>query len=347
MVVIQPLYALLLIAVYFAVKNTDKMLEKLFERYLASANTKLANLTYLFTKYVIYGLSAVTALFAVSGLLGVNYNLSAIVVGALVANLGNFAAIAIIIAVSWFIVNALDIIFEDLRRKTGLSASLVDILHLFLKYLIYFVAALMVILTALSAMGLPSLGSSMLTMFTVFIGLIVSFAATGTIGNALAGFVLISWRPFKKGDRVLFANGVYGDVISIDVMFTQIRTIDDELVSVPNLAVLGGPIKNHSTRGRCLVKSKVTIGYDIERKTVEELLLKAAERTRDILKEPKPFVLTLSLDNYYVSYEVKGHMDKPNRLIETLSELNCNILDVFGAAGVQIMSPDQFVQKNL
>lgn len=342
---IQPIYALLLVAVYFGVKYTGKTLEALLERHMAGADKRLVNLVYFFVKYVVYGASVLIALFALSGLLGADYDLSGLAMRTITANLGNIAVIAITIALGWFIANALDIIFDDLRHKTTLSVSLVDILHIFLRYLVYVLASLMVFLTILSALGLSTLATSMLTLFTVFIGLIVSFAATGTIGNALAGLILISWRPIKKGDRVLIADGVYGDVVSLDVMFTQVKTINEEIISVPNLVVLGRPLKNHSALERCIVKSKVTIDYDVRRERVEELLLKAAGKTLGILKSPRPFVLVTSLDNYYVSYEVKGYTDMPNKLVETLSELNCNILDVFGSAGVQIMSPDQYSVK--
>lgn len=342
---IQPIYALLLVAVYFGIKYTGKFLETLLERHLGGLDKRLVNLFYLFVKYVVYATSAIVLLFALSGFFGADYDFGGIVVGAVASNAGNLAVMAIIIALGWFVVNALDIIFDDLRHKTTLSTSLVDILHIFLRYLVYVVAFLMVFLTVLSAFGLSTLATSMLTLFTVFIGLIVSFAATGTIGNALAGLILISWRPFKKGDRVLLADGVYGDVVSLDVMFTQIRTINREIVSVPNLVVLGRPIKNHSALENCLVISKVTIGYDVSREKVEELLLKAAGRTLGILKSPPPFALVTSLDNYYVSYEVKGYTDRPGLLVETLSELNCNVLDVFGKAGVQIMSPAQHSVK--
>lgn len=54
-----------------------------------------------------------------------------------------------------------------------------------------------------------SFASTMVTLFTVFIGLVVSFAATGSIGNALSGLVIMSWRPYKDGDRVEVAGGTY------------------------------------------------------------------------------------------------------------------------------------------
>ncbi len=40
----------------------------------------------------------------------------------------------------------------------------------------------------------------------------------------------MSWRPYKEGDRVDIANAVYGDVVEMEIMFTQVRTIKNEIV---------------------------------------------------------------------------------------------------------------------
>ncbi|NIQ05175.1 MAG: mechanosensitive ion channel, partial [Candidatus Korarchaeota archaeon] len=47
-------------------------------------------------------------------------------------------------------------------------------------------------------------------------GTIVGFAAMNTIGNALAGIIVMTSRPFKIGDRILF-QGLFADVVAIDL----------------------------------------------------------------------------------------------------------------------------------
>jgi small-conductance mechanosensitive channel len=65
----------------------------------------------------------------------------------------------------------------------------------------------------------------------------------------------------------------------------------------------------------------------------------AAASTKAIMKDPQPFVLQTSLDDFYVSYEINAFTDDPNSMALTYSELHQNIQDRFFEAGVEIMSP--------
>ncbi|HZI32606.1 MAG TPA: mechanosensitive ion channel protein MscS, partial [Candidatus Binatia bacterium] len=55
--------------------------------------------------------------------------------------------------------------------------------------------------------------------------------------------------------------------------------------------------------------------------------------------EPKPFVLQISLSDFYVEYELNVRLEVPNQRMMVLGRLHANILDVFNENGVQIMSP--------
>jgi small-conductance mechanosensitive channel len=69
------------------------------------------------------------------------------------------------------------------------------------------------------------------------------------------------------------------------------------------------------------------------------MLLMAAEKTAGLLREPPPFVLQKSLDDFYVSYELNAYTDNPQGMTQIYSELHKNIQDAFNEYGVQIMSP--------
>jgi small-conductance mechanosensitive channel len=148
----------------------------------------------------------------------------------------------------------------------------------------------------------------------------------------------MSWRPYKEGDRVE-VGGVYGDIVEVDVMFTRIRTIKNELVHVPNSQVLSTKIVNYSAMPHVIVHYEVTIGYDIPRAIVENLLIQVALSTSGLLTIPKPFVLIRNLDNNFIAYEINAYTDKPNELITTYSKLMQKTLDIFREAGVEILSP--------
>ncbi len=67
-------------------------------------------------------------------------------------------------------------------------------------------------------------------------GTIIGFAAMKTIGNAIAGIIVMTSRPFKIGDRIFF-NGQFADVLAIDLIYTRMKTLDSVLVSVPKIRI--------------------------------------------------------------------------------------------------------------
>jgi small-conductance mechanosensitive channel len=213
-----------------------------------------------------------------------------------------------------------------------------DLFENVVRYLVYVIVAVLLLTNVLVMAGLQTLATTLVTLFTVFIGLSVSFSATGSIGNALSGIVVMSWRPYKAGDRV-DVGGVYGDIVEVDIMFTRIRTIKNELVHVPNSQVLSTKIVNYSAMPLVIVHYEVTIGYDVPRATVEKLLIQAAHSASGLLAEPEPFVLVTNLDNNFVAYQINAYTDRPNELITLYSKLMQAILDTFSEAGVEILSP--------
>jgi len=74
-------------------------------------------------------------------------------------------------------------------------------------------------------------------------------------------------------------------------------------------------------------------------------LTRAAAMTEGLLHDPPPFVLIMNLDNYYVSYEINGYTSRQNELIRIYSDFMKNILDVFGDAEVEILSPQYTVLR--
>jgi small-conductance mechanosensitive channel len=72
---------------------------------------------------------------------------------------------------------------------------------------------------------------------------------------------------------------------------------------------------------------------------VEALLLRSAERTEGVERQPSPFVLKTTLGDFYVEYSLNVFVARPEQRVRILSALHANILDSFNEFGVQIMSP--------
>ena len=188
---------------------------------------------------------------------------------------------------------------------------------------------------------LPGSHSPIFRGVSVFFGLLISLGSSSAIGNIIAGLVIIYMRAFKIGDRVKIGDTT-GDVIEKSMLVTRLRTIKNEDITIPNIAILNGSTINYSSSAQSLglvINSTVTIGYDVPWRKVHELLIGAALKTDHISKHPQPFVLQTSLDDYYVSYQINAYTKEPKKSASIYSQLHSNIQDLFNESGVEILSP--------
>ncbi|HMQ67758.1 MAG TPA: mechanosensitive ion channel family protein [Ignavibacteria bacterium] len=197
---------------------------------------------------------------------------------------------------------------------------------------------------------LPGSDSPAFQGVSVFIGVLFSLGSSNAISNMVAGLVITYMRPFKIGDRVKIGE-VTGDVIEKSMLVTRIRTIKNEDITVPNANVLSSSTINYSTNTKpedpgLIVHSTVTIGYDVPWKIMHKALIDAALRTDMIQKDPSPFVLQTSLDDFYVSYQINGYTKDAGKQAVIYSQLHQNIQDCCNEAGIEILSPHYRAERD-
>lgn len=188
---------------------------------------------------------------------------------------------------------------------------------------------------------LPGSDSPVFQGVSVFLGFLFTFGSAGSLSNVIAGLVLTYMRLFKIGDRVMIG-GISGDVIEKNMLVTRVRTIKNEIISIPNSTVMNSHTINYSSDAPekgLIMHSTVTIGYDVPWRDMHQVLIAAALQTPLILKEPAPFVLQTSLDDFYVSYQINAYTRESNKQAVIYSELHQNIQDLCNNAGIEIMSP--------
>jgi small-conductance mechanosensitive channel len=175
---------------------------------------------------------------------------------------------------------------------------------------------------------------------SIGVGSIIGFSSRNTISNAIAGIILLSSRPFKLGDRVQIGNvESLGDVIEISLIFTKIKTIRNEMVTIPNQVLLQNQIKNYSGYKFLALSILVSAGYREDEENIKSLLLAAANNTYGLLKEPKPYVLLKELGDFAAIYELMVYTDKANMSIQIKSELRINVYKLFKKAKIDLTTP--------
>jgi small-conductance mechanosensitive channel len=227
--------------------------------------------------------------------------------------------------------------FGDLNAKNTGQARMMQLVSTAVRYVVYAVAAIVIVASVLSMIGVPELTGVITQVFAVLVGVGISFSAAGAIGNAIAGFILMNWKPYKSGDRVEIGGNTYGDIVDFDMMFTKIKTPTQEIIHVPNALVLSNKVTKYEPN--CLVHPKVAVGYMVGRQVVEEILIKAALMTQGIVSDPKPLVYVSELSKNYVEYELRACTCDPNHLVKIYSDVQKNILDLFSEANISLMVP--------
>ncbi len=195
---------------------------------------------------------------------------------------------------------------------------------------------------------LPGSDSPIFKGVSVFLGFLFTFGSAGSLSNLISGIILTYMRLYKIGDRIKIGNTV-GDVVEKNILVTRLRTIKNEIISVPNSTVMSSHTTNYSVEAQAnglIVHSTVTIGYDVSWKLVHEALIEAAQRTQLILEEPKPFVLQTSLNDFYVSYEINAYTRNPNQQALIYSDLHSHIQDCCNERGIEIMSPHYMAARD-
>lgn len=189
---------------------------------------------------------------------------------------------------------------------------------------------------------IPGTSSAAFKGLSVFAGLLISLGASSAISNIIAGYTMTYRRAFRVGDRVRIGDHL-GDVTAMRLLVTHLKSPKNEEIVVPNSLILNSQVVNYSSmaQGKGLIlHTEVTIGYDVPWRQVEALLLMAAEKTPDVLKEPQPFVFQKQLGDFYITYELNAFTKAPLTMMRTYSGLHKNILDNFNEYGVQITSPN-------
>jgi small conductance mechanosensitive channel len=155
-----------------------------------------------------------------------------------------------------------------------------------------------VVLAALERVGVKT------TSFVAIIGaagLAIGLALQGSLANFAAGFLMVIFRPFKKGDYIE-AGGTAGVVDEIQVFTTILNTPDNRRVIVPNSKIMGDNITNFSAMDTRRLDLTFGVSYSSDIAKVKAVLMQIAASDVRVLKSPAPEILVDTLADNSVNF---------------------------------------------
>ena len=218
---------------------------------------------------------------------------------------------------------------------------LVELLELVVKYVVWF-AAIMVILSIFEVDITPFLAGAGIA------GLAVALAAQDIISNFFGGAIITVDKPFKVGDRIK-VDQYYGDVISIGPRSTRLKTLDYQIVTIPNNKITTNIIINYAEPDQKLrITLPVSVAYGSDPNRVKEILMEIAcstiEKTDYLLDDPAPKVFFLEFQDSSLKFTLYVWARKYNLPDEVKDSLNTQIAERFAAEGIEIPFPQMEVR---
>jgi len=125
--------------------------------------------------------------------------------------------------------------------------------------------------------------------------LAVALALQDTLSNIFAGFYILADRPIRIGDYIMVEGAGEGYVIDIGWRSTKIRTLQNNVVIIPNKKLAESVITNYYLPDKPVaVAINIGVSYREDPERVEKILLeealKASKEIPGMLDDPAPFV---------------------------------------------------------
>jgi potassium efflux system protein len=172
----------------------------------------------------------------------------------------------------------------------------------------------------------------------------IGFGMQEIANNFVSGLILLFERPIRPGDFVTVGD-VEGFVRSIRIRATEIESLDNQNVLVPNSELISGRVTNwvlRDTFGRLRLVVGVAYGTDVEK--VKEILEATGQQHPEVITDgraPGPRALFMGFGDSSLDFELRIRIDRIDRRFSVLSDLNFSIDKAFREENITIPFPQR------
>lgn len=201
----------------------------------------------------------------------------------------------LIFLVAWIVIKiVMKAVDRLLAKSKKIDGALVNLVRNAINVLLWIVAIIIVA----NALGIDT--ASLVALVSVA-GLALSLAVQNIMSNLFSGITLLITKPFAAGDFVDVA-GKTGTIKSVGLFYTEMDTLDNVAVSIPNGDVTASSINNYSREPQRRVDQYFTASYDEDTEKVKAAILEAIGEDDRILQDPAPFVRLFSYEGSSIKY---------------------------------------------
>ena len=256
-------------------------------------------------------------------------------IGSVVFTWGNIVIFFLVIYLSIVIADFIRTLLEgDILNKMKIKKGLPYTIALMVKYTL----VTMGIILAVSAAGIPT------TNLTVIIGAFgvgIGFGLQNIFNNLVSGLILLFERPIKIDDTIEVGT-LMGNVKSIGIRASNVRTFDGAEIIVPNGNLISNEVVNWTLSDQTRrIEVIVGVSYSSDPHQVQEILLKVLKDHKDIVKDPAPNVFFRDLGESSLDFRMLCWTPQFDQWIRIRSEIIFAVFDALKAADIEIPFPQR------
>ncbi|MDD3746079.1 MAG: mechanosensitive ion channel [Anaerostipes sp.] len=124
-------------------------------------------------------------------------------------------------------------------------------------------------------------------------GVAIGLALQGSLSNVAGGVLLLILKPFQVGDYILVeGSGCEGTVVSLDIFYTKLETVDNRVIVVPNGTMANSNLINNTKQEKRLIDLKIGVSYESDLSKVKQMIFHVLEQEERLIlpEETKVFV---------------------------------------------------------
>ncbi len=219
-------------------------------------------------------------------------------------------------------------------RATGISLAAQEAIAVLSKYTL-------VLLGTVVVLQLWGLDLSSIALIASGLGIGVGLGLQGLVKDFVSGLVLVFERPVQVGDFVDLGQ-LKGTVARIGSRSTEIRTLDQVSIIVPNSHFLDNEVTNWS-HGNPVSRIRLPVGvaYSADPQQVKLALLEACKKNQEILSAPAPQVFFLGFGDNALDFQLLVWIAQPSRQLIIKSDLYFAIEASLRQYGIEIPFPQR------
>ena len=196
-----------------------------------------------------------------------------------------------------------------------------------------------ILLTAnlFDGVDLQSIFTWVFTISTVG-AVVIGFALQETLANFIAGISLQMDAPFQQGDWIAVEN-CYGEILSLNWRATVLRTIDREIISIPNSTIGRSQLINYSREQAFAKQVEFGLSYDVPPSRAIQVLHDAAQSVDGVLPRPPVSVFVHRYADFSIVYQVLYWSRLPGEQRRIRSQIRQRVWYALGRAHMQVPFP--------